>query len=153
MKACLRLWSMLAIGLTLLAGPLRGEFVYVANENGNGSLLGSVSAYRIGPHGALTPVAGSPFPAGDLSLSVAVDPRGRFAYVANEGGNVSAYRIGPHGALTPVAGSPFPAGAGPLSVAVDPWGRFAYVANNGSNNVSAYSIGENGALTPVAVGV
>jgi len=97
MKAYLRLWSMLAIGLTLLAGPLRGEFVYVANENGNGSLLGSVSAYRIGPHGALTPVAGSPFPAGDLSLSVAVDPRGRFAYVVNSGSNdVSAYRIGPH---------------------------------------------------------
>jgi len=76
MKACIKLWSAMAIGLTLLAGPLRGEFVYVANENGGGSLLGSVSAYRIGPHGALTPVAGSPFPAGDLSLSVAVDPPG-----------------------------------------------------------------------------
>jgi hypothetical protein len=72
MKACLRLWSMLAIGLTLLAGPLRGEFVYVANENGGGSLLGSVSAYRIGPHGALTPVAGSPFPAGVISIRAMV---------------------------------------------------------------------------------
>jgi 6-phosphogluconolactonase len=121
MKACIKLWSAMAIGLTLLAGPLRGEFVYVANFNGNGSLLGSVSAYRLGPHGALTPVAGSPFPAGNLSESVAVDHRGRFAYVANSGSNnVSAYRLGPHGALTPVAGSPFPTEFQPASVTVSP---------------------------------
>jgi len=109
----------------------------VANSGSN-----DVSAYRIGPHfcpgtsrhfpfsdsslGALTPVAGSPFPAGAGPLSVAVDPWGRFAYVANNGSNnVSAYSVGENGALTPVAGSPFPAGASPFSVAVDSWGRFA----------------------------
>ena len=37
------------------SGPL-GRFVYVANLDSN-----TVSAYRIGPHGNLTPVAGSPF--------------------------------------------------------------------------------------------
>ncbi|HEX2711883.1 MAG TPA: beta-propeller fold lactonase family protein [Candidatus Acidoferrales bacterium] len=126
-------------------------FVYVANIGGN------VSAYTIdGATGALTPVPGSPFPAGTSPLSVAVDPMGRFAYVANEGspvlgGNVSAYTIdGATGALTPVPGSPFPAGAGPHSVAVDPTGQFAYVANANSGNVSAYTIdGATGALTPV----
>jgi 6-phosphogluconolactonase len=62
----------------------------------------------------LTPVAGSPFPAGSLSASVTVDPTGQFVYVANtNSSNVSAYVIdGITGALTPVPGSPFPAGAG-----------------------------------------
>jgi DNA-binding beta-propeller fold protein YncE len=54
---------------------------------------------------------------------VAVDPTGKFAYVANAfGNNVSAYSIGANGALTPVTGSPFAAGTAPFSVAVDPTG-------------------------------
>jgi 6-phosphogluconolactonase (cycloisomerase 2 family) len=129
-----------------------GQFLYVAN-----SYSKNVSAYRIGPNGALTPVPGSPFPAGSFPNSVAVDLLGRFVYVVNTNnadpafkGSVSAYSIGENGALTPVAGSPFPtAGTQPWAVAVDIFGRFVYVANIGSNNVSAYSIAENGSLTPV----
>ena len=82
---------------------------------------------------------------------MAVDPTGKFAYVANFGDNtVSAYSIGADGALTPVPGSPFGAGNYPNSVAVDPTGKFAYVANYDDNTVSAYSIGANGALTLVS---
>jgi 6-phosphogluconolactonase len=107
-----------------------------------------VSAYSIGANGALTPVRGSPFLAGSRPISVAVDPTGKFAYVADwYGDNVSAYSIGANGALTPVPGSPFLAGDLPASVAVDPTAKFAYVANARDNNVSAYSIGANGALT------
>jgi hypothetical protein len=81
---------------------------------------------------------------------VAVNPTGKFAYVANfNGNNVSGYSIGASGALTPGAGSPFGAGSEPYSVAVDPTGKFAYVANYGANNVSGYSIGASGALMPV----
>ena len=62
-----------------------------------------------------------------MPSSVAVDPTGRFAYVANEGSgnNVSAYSIGFNGALTPIPGSPFVAGIEPFSVAVTPLVRFA----------------------------
>ncbi len=76
-------------------------------------------------------IHGSPFHAGQICVGVAVDPSGRFAYVADSGGGtVLAYRINPAtGALTQVIGSPFPAGLEPASVAVDPLGRFAYVAN------------------------
>jgi DNA-binding beta-propeller fold protein YncE len=82
---------------------------------------------------------------------VAVNPTGKFAYVANfNDNNVSAYSVGANGALTPVAGSPFAAGINPNSVAVNPTGKFAYAVNFRSNNVSAYSIGADGALTPVA---
>jgi 6-phosphogluconolactonase len=148
-RGWLSVFSMLAIGLVCLAAPLRAQFAYVVNE----SSPGSVSAYRIGTNGALTPVAGSPFAAGNFPVTVAVDPAGKFAYVTNGGdNNVSAYRIGANGALTPVAGSPFATGNFPVTVAVDPTGKFAYVAdfNLDDNKVSAFSIGANGALTPVA---
>jgi 6-phosphogluconolactonase len=151
MKGRFKFWSVVAVGLALLPSSLPAEFVYVANFVSN-----NVSAYRIGTSGALTPIAGSPFPAGSFPHAVAVGHSGRFVYVANSGrnpdfsGSVSAYRIGVHGALTPVAGSPFPAGSFSTSVAVGLSDRFVYVANEFSNNVSAYRVGANGVLTPVA---
>ncbi len=46
-----------------------------------------VSAYAVDPaSGALTPIAGSPFAAGNGPDSIAVDPTGRFAYVSNRSG-------------------------------------------------------------------
>jgi 6-phosphogluconolactonase len=96
-------------------------------------------------------LSGSPFKAGDLPQSVALDPTGKFAYVANSNGNnVSAYRIGANGALMPVTNSPFAAASFPTSVGVDPTGKFAYVANGNDNNVSAYRVGANGGLTQLS---
>src|SRR5262249_55290077 len=103
---------------------------------------------------------------GSFPNSVAIDPTGKFAYVANAGdfreaGSVSMYTINPTtGALTSL-GTPVAADVGPLSVAVDPSGRFAYVANAGNGdfgnfhcNVSIYPVvASSGALTsfgPVA---
>ena len=77
------------------------------------TLVDSVSAYTINAtSGALTAVEGSPFGADNGPDDVAVDPKGKFAYVANIGSDdVSAYTINAtSGALTPVAGSPFAAG-------------------------------------------
>lgn len=133
-----------------------GRFLYVVNILSN-----NVSAYTINATtGALTPVAGSPFATGGgLNAgpnALAIDPSGKFAYVANNGGDgVSAYTINTtSGALTPVAGSPFAGFAGPAGVTVDPSGRFVYVANAAnitSGSVSALTIdGSSGALTPVA---
>jgi DNA-binding beta-propeller fold protein YncE len=97
----------------------------VVNEGGN-----NVSAYRLAPNGALTPVPGSPFVAGtDPHKAYAT---AKFVYVANEvSNNISAYRIGSNGALTPIPGSPFAGGIGPHAVAVDPTGKFVYVTNKG----------------------
>jgi 6-phosphogluconolactonase len=139
-----------SFSLSVAVDPL-DRFVYVATSGSYPAFNGSVSGYRIAANGALKPVAGSPFTAGILPFSVAVDISGRFVSVANADSNtISAYSIRPDGALTPVAGSPFPAGSEPISVAVDPLGRFVYVANYTSNTVSACSIGLDGALTPVA---
>jgi 6-phosphogluconolactonase len=83
-------------------------------------------------------------------VSVAIDPSGKFAYVANNGSNdLSMYTINAAtGALTSIG--TIAAGITPGSVAVDPSGKFAYVANNGSNDLSMYTINAaTGALTPI----
>ena len=132
-----------------------GRFAYVANNciSARDCSTGNVSAFTINSAtGALRAVSGSPFGAGLFPYSVAVEPSGRFAYVANDGDDtVSAFAINSAtGALREVSGSPFAAGIGPDSVAVDPWGRFAYVANAVGNSVSAYAISSTGALREVA---
>jgi 6-phosphogluconolactonase (cycloisomerase 2 family) len=159
-----RVWCLSSILCMFLSGAaaLRAQnagFVYVASlgEPGN------VSAYAIdATTGALTPVSGSPFPAGLNSRSVAVDPTGHFAYVVNGSsaldfsGSISAYTIDPEtGALTQVPGSPFPVGGQPSSVAADPTGEFVYVAGGPGagprGGVSGYRIDKkSGALEPVS---
>jgi 6-phosphogluconolactonase len=118
MRASSALWPALAIAVSLFASPLRAQVDNVAK-----------SEYRIDRSaGALKEIAGSPFAAGDSPWSLAVDPSGKFVYVANRGGAVSGYKIDPStGALRAIAGSPFAPGYGPVSVAVDPSGKFAYV--------------------------
>ena len=89
---------------------------------------------------------------------VAVDPKGKFAYVAG-GGEVAAFTIDPTtGQLTATPGSPFPAGLNTLWVGVDPSGKFVYVTNHGSfgsgttvGGVSAYKIDPaTGALSVIS---
>jgi 6-phosphogluconolactonase len=132
-----------------------GGLIYVANCTATCASVvdfGNVSAYIIdATNGALIPVTGAPFAAGQAPFWVTVDPAARFAYVANLGNNVSAYSIdATTGALSPVPGSPFNSGGNPSSVAVDPTGRFAYVANRNAGTVSAYTIDAGtGALAPV----
>jgi 6-phosphogluconolactonase (cycloisomerase 2 family) len=124
-----------------------GRFAYVANDGDD-----TISAYAINAvSGALTPVAGSPFPS-KRAEGLAVDPGGQFLYTANfDSTGVSAYTIDKTtGALTEVTGSPFAAGVAPLSVTVDPSGRFVYVANANSYDVSAFTINSStGALTAI----
>lgn len=127
---------------------LPGRFIYLANGGSS-----NISGFSIdAASGALTSIAGSPFPAGNVPYSVTVDPSGKFAYVANQGdGSVSAFAINTtSGALTTVSGSPFAAGSFPQSVTVDPSDRFVYVTNGNAGNVSAYTINAaSGALTAV----
>ena len=108
-----------ALGPDSVAVDPSGKFAYAANVFGNDP-FGTVSAFTINAAtGALTPITSSPFAAGSLPVDVAVDPSGKFVYVANLfGNNVSGYTINPKtGALTAISGSPFAAGSGPSSVA------------------------------------
>jgi 6-phosphogluconolactonase len=133
-----------------------GRFAYASNVAND-----TISGYAIdGATGALTPVPGSPFPqgpagSGERPVSVAIDPQGKFVFVANYYyRTVRAYQIDTNsGSLAQVPGSPFPAGINPESVTVDLNGQFVYVANGyhgGNGTVSAYSIDRSsGSLTAV----
>ncbi len=136
-----------------------GKFAYAADGGAfpAGSFGGdsSVSMYTINSTtGALT--SNGMIAAGSGPASVAVDPAGKFAYVANwtydTEGSVSMYTIdATTGALTFIGS--IAAGTSAFSVAVDPAGKFAYVANWTGNDtegsVSMYTIdATTGVLTP-----
>src|SRR5258708_22719089 len=101
--------------------------------------------------GSLSLVSGSPFGAGAGALSIAIDPTGAFAYVANaKAATISEYSIDTStGGLTTVPGSPLATGSSHESLAIDPTGHFVYAANVTANiQVAAYSLTPRiGALT------
>ncbi|MDP2325717.1 MAG: beta-propeller fold lactonase family protein, partial [Gammaproteobacteria bacterium] len=121
-----------------------GRFVYVANRQS-----ANISAYAIdGATGALLEIAGSPYAGG---IDLAVDPTGKFAYVAGNG--ILAYTINATtGTLTAIGA--FAAGAGAYRVAIDPSGQFAYAVNRDGNDISAYRMNAtSGALTSIGAAV
>ena len=97
--------------------------------------------------------------------SIAVDPAGKFAYVASSGcdaqGYVSMYTINPAtGALASIGPSVPTDEEGTDSVAVHPSGKFAYVASSGNvfdidnGTVAMYTINATtGALTSIEGGI
>jgi 6-phosphogluconolactonase (cycloisomerase 2 family) len=144
------------VGPTSLAVDPTGKFAYVANEGCPDAFYGSVSMYTINPTDGTLTSAGPPLTSGDFGAdSVAVDPSGRFVYVANWGegntaGSVSSYAInGTTGILTPTGTMVAPCASlslgscAPWSLAVHPSGKFVYVANDGGftpTSVSMYAI-------------
>jgi len=130
-----------------------GKFAYVPNSGSN-----DISVYSIDTAtGALAVVAGSPFASGaplGWPRSVAIDPSGRFAYVANGQGfnSIDGFTIDAvTGALIPMTGSPFAAGAGPTWLAFLPNTNFLYEADFLLSGVTAYAFDPTtGALSAVA---
>jgi len=124
--------------------------------------VGSITCGSNASVPSLTPLPGSPFPAGIHPSAVTSDPSGSFVYVADyASANILGYAVSA-GGLAPLAGSPFPAGNQPASITIDATGKFAAVANSLDSNVTTYSI-SNGVLVrvgsyptglqPVAVGI
>jgi 6-phosphogluconolactonase (cycloisomerase 2 family) len=122
-----------------------GKFAYVTNAPA------SISAFAVNSSsGALTPVAGSPFPVPSVVgvgsnppiLSVIFNPNGKSLYIKNDGGtgtgSLTAFSIdSATGALAPLGGSPFTLGISATGLAgLDPAGRFLYVANQGACTVA-----------------
>src|ERR1019366_638086 len=145
------------------------RFVYVSNSGlSTPSVVeGTISGWILGPGGALSAIAGSPFTSGFTATTntgaIAIDPTGRFLYVTDGVNNeVVGYMIDQStgataGALAPMlalggtAGSPYATGAGPYAVTVDPSGHFVYVGNSYVPSISMFTADPNtGLLTPVA---
>jgi DNA-binding beta-propeller fold protein YncE len=127
------------------------KFVYMTHEGFYGySNPGHVAGYAINTRsGALRRLEHTRKLTGFAPVSAAIDPAGKFLYVANYASEtVSAYAItAGTGALNEVRGSPFFTGYNPGGVAIDPKGSFAYVVFD--LEVAGYKIEPNGALTPV----
>lgn len=133
-----------------------GTFAYVVNTGipytspDINTTNGYVSTYSINSStGALTPLAAPTASAGIQPQSIAINPAGTFAYVANEGdfllpGYVSMYSINSStGALTPLSPPTVTAGFGTGYITINPAGTFAYAVNFEDSivgSISTYSI-------------
>jgi len=116
-----------------------GSFVYTA------LVTNQVAAFSVnGATGALTPLPGSPFPAGNAPSFLAV--ANNFLYAQNADGSISGYSIDSNsGALAPLADSPF-VGLNAGTLATDPSGKYLYLGT--FKGIQGYNIDSaTGALT------
>jgi 6-phosphogluconolactonase (cycloisomerase 2 family) len=92
-----------------------GRFVYVMQLSGE-----TVSGYAVDSAiGALTAVAGSPFTTGADTAALAIDPSGKYAYVATADGKITSYSIdSASGSLSPIPGAVAQAAPGGASIAI-----------------------------------
>jgi 6-phosphogluconolactonase len=132
--------------------------VYV-NDNTAGN--NTIAGFARSADGALTPLPGSPFPAGGAGAGTLVGSQGslqatadgRYLLAADAGSNqISVLRVLPSGGLIPAGGSPvWSGGLEPVSVAVH--GDLVYVANAGDgstgSNYSGFRLSPGGRLTPI----
>jgi len=131
-----------------------GGFLYLIDwVKGDGSVTGTVSAFRIDRDTGGLMAIGLPIDLGVWPSSPVIDPTGRFLYIANtHSGSVSAFSIDESsGLLTSVSGSPFAVGF-PNYLAITPNGRFLYVG--GGPDLLSYAIDPaSGALSEVVASV
>jgi len=148
-------------GATGLTGGLAihrsKNFVYATNNNNPPAGAGqpsTIAGYTIDANtGVLVQIPGSPFPTGGVNSNLAaIDPTGKFLYVANtDSDNITGFTIDQtSGALTAIPGTPFAAGDFPVAVTIDPSGRYLYVPNRNSGNVQSFAINPtSGVLTSI----
>jgi 6-phosphogluconolactonase (cycloisomerase 2 family) len=152
-------------GTTIVSPPqtltVKSAYAYATNTAAP-AVLGTISQYSIGLDGTLMALAPASVPAGYNAFSIAINPAGTYAYVANynKTGNpanstLSQYSISATtGALTQI-GTPVPTVSNPNSVTIDPQGRYVYVSNNSETDVSEFVINPDRTLAnpPGVVGI
>jgi 6-phosphogluconolactonase len=111
-----------------------GQFAYVSGGFG---LPGRLCGFMIDPvtqaWTPVTPPGAKPAAVGTNPRTVAIEPSGRFVYVAGDlNGTISGFAIDPvTGVPTPLPGSPFATGGElPIPVVIDRSGRFMYVGQS-----------------------
>jgi 6-phosphogluconolactonase len=111
----------------------------------------TVSSYRVGFTGALSPITPSLAVGPGAACWVAVSPDGRYAYTGNATGSISGFAIGRDGSLTALTPggitASLPAPFTPRDLAFDADGRDLYAVSPGGE-VLAFRVGRDGSLTP-----
>ena len=144
------------------------NIVYVESDDPNGN---AIFAFSRANNGSLTPLPGSPFPAGGLGITptfalgpfdsdqeVIVNPQGTLLFAVNGGSDtIAVFSINNDGSLTPVKGSPFlSGGSNPVSVGLT--GDILCVVNQDQDpdhpgqslpNYTTLRVSPKGQLTPI----
>lgn len=134
----------------LMAIDPKGQFLYAPDSANN-----KVFSFNSAASGALSQVAGSPFPAGTQPTGVAVDSTSSFVYVSNTVSNDLSGYTSANGILKQVAGSPYstfvPGGALPSHpgfVTIDATNNFVLVSDVGAKAIAVFQINSaDGTLT------
>ena len=121
--------------------PVRPGQLFVSNAH-NGTGLGTVSAYRDGLLGQLTPVGASPF--ADFQTApcwVEISHDGRFLFTVNTGSaTVSSYAINADGSLTLIGSTPIAKGGADIDARLSPDGRTLLVDGSGAHILSVFAV-------------
>ena len=143
-----------SLGLTpsALAMDTSGHFLYVIDPKVDGLLVFAVDQET----GLLTTAPSPPPSTGKGPVAIALDPAGRYSFVANAGDNtvsVFTHRREGTAAMYPIyqPNSKYAVGSDPRALTVDPSGNFLLVVNRGDNSLSVFNIHfHEGLLEPVA---
>ncbi len=112
--------------------------LYIARSGLNGGL----AVYNVGAQGALTEVAGSPFPTGAQTSAVQIDRTGKYIYAANRAdGTITGYALGSNSSLIALSGSPYASGTQVISLGAEKTSTYILAgALGGSPDLSMYSV-------------
>jgi 6-phosphogluconolactonase len=122
--------------------PAHPSQLFVSNAH-NGAGLGTVSSYRVGFFGSLSPVGASPFADGQTAPCwIEVSHDGRYLFAVNTASmNISSYAIDPFGQLTLINSFAIRASTGgDIDARLSPDGRSLFVLGGASNVVSAFAV-------------
>jgi 6-phosphogluconolactonase (cycloisomerase 2 family) len=130
---------------------LTGKYVYMTDKAQN-----EIYGYQIanGTTGTLTGLVSSPFATGQYPVSITIEPRDKYVYVANyNSATVSSYTLNlANGSLGASAGSNFSTTTGPTCVTVEPeLGIYLYTSDYLNASISGGQLSPNtGQLSAVA---
>jgi 6-phosphogluconolactonase len=122
-----------------------GNFLYVTDNGGNNLLTYSISG------GVPTQVASATVATGGQPRGMAIDPSGKFLFVANYEGTIGEYILS-NGLPTLSTTAPSTAsGSGTTCVSVEPTqGNYIYASGSLSNTITGYQIiPSDGSLKPI----
>jgi 6-phosphogluconolactonase len=127
--------------------PARPWQLFVSNAH-NGAGLGTVSAYRDGFLGGLSPIGASPYADGQTAPCwVEISHNGRYLFTVNTGsGNISSYAIHAGGALSLIGSTPIRGGGADIDARLSPDGRTLSVDGSGNHILSVFAV-HGGTLT------
>ena len=127
--------------------PARPWQLFVSNAH-NGAGLGTVSAYRDGFLGGLSPIGASPYADGQTAPCwVEISHDGRYLFTVNTGsGNISSYAINVGGSLSLIGSTPIRGGGADTDLRLSPDGKTLSVDGSGNHILSVFAV-HGGTLT------